>query len=191
MEDKREIILEAASACIAESGLDGVSVKRIAERANVSPALIFYYFQNKESLALHVWKSAWEKLNSRSDGVDVQPGLANIHRKFRALWPERPVDMPPPSLFLELWAQASRNELLGRIHSARFQSSHAEYVAGFEADKKKGRLRPTAEPSLYADIIAALYYGFEIQICLDGLSPERAHDAAVRVLSLLSNENLT
>ncbi|GAB4279366.1 MAG: TetR/AcrR family transcriptional regulator [Coriobacteriia bacterium] len=46
----RTRILDAAASLFAERGFDGVSVGEIAERAQVSPANVFYHFTNKQTV---------------------------------------------------------------------------------------------------------------------------------------------
>ncbi len=49
--ERHEAILEAARAEFAEKGFRGATIKSIAARANIqSPALIYWYFPNKEAL---------------------------------------------------------------------------------------------------------------------------------------------
>ena len=48
--DTRQAILEAARATFAESGFDGASIRRIAGRAGVDPALVHHYFGTKDDL---------------------------------------------------------------------------------------------------------------------------------------------
>ncbi len=45
-----ERILLAAIECINEDGLEGATVRRIAERSSVNPAAISYYYRGKDSL---------------------------------------------------------------------------------------------------------------------------------------------
>jgi AcrR family transcriptional regulator len=46
----RAVIVEAAKQCFAEYGYRGTTNKRIADRANVTTALIYYYFTSKAEL---------------------------------------------------------------------------------------------------------------------------------------------
>lgn len=48
--DTRRAILDAARATFAESGFDGSSIRRIAGRAGVDPALVHHYFGTKDDL---------------------------------------------------------------------------------------------------------------------------------------------
>ncbi|MCF7222379.1 TetR/AcrR family transcriptional regulator [Marilutibacter chinensis] len=48
--DQRERVLDAAIACYVEQGIAGTTLKRIADRAGVNPALLHYYFGDKGQL---------------------------------------------------------------------------------------------------------------------------------------------
>jgi len=48
--DARRALIEAARELFAQAGFDGVSTKRLAERAGVNPAMIHYYFGDKAGL---------------------------------------------------------------------------------------------------------------------------------------------
>lgn len=48
--DAREALLDAASRLFAAHGLEGVSIRRLAEEAGVTPAMVHYYFGNKKGL---------------------------------------------------------------------------------------------------------------------------------------------
>lgn len=48
--DRRQQILEAALAVIAEHGFEGATTKEVAARADVTHGLIYFYFKDKEDL---------------------------------------------------------------------------------------------------------------------------------------------
>ena len=54
--DRRQQILEAALEIFAEQGFDGATSKEIAERAEVTHGLIYFYFGNKEGLFAAVFE---------------------------------------------------------------------------------------------------------------------------------------
>lgn len=62
--DKQIQIMEVAEKLFAESGFDGVSVRDIADRADVNLAMISYYFGSKEKLfeAMFKYRSEFFKL---------------------------------------------------------------------------------------------------------------------------------
>jgi TetR/AcrR family transcriptional regulator len=77
--DSRTKLIEAAIPLLAEKGLAGVSIRELAEAANVNSALISYYFGGKDGLYLGVL----EELFSPADT------LVEAFEKLEASPPER------------------------------------------------------------------------------------------------------
>ncbi|MBL3539332.1 TetR/AcrR family transcriptional regulator [Aminivibrio sp.] len=53
-DEKRAALIEAAMEEIAANGIDGASYNRIIERSGLSKGVVYYYFDNKDSLYLTV-----------------------------------------------------------------------------------------------------------------------------------------
>ena len=49
-EQKKIHILSATFRCISKRGIDGITLRSIAEEAKINPALLHYYFKDKENL---------------------------------------------------------------------------------------------------------------------------------------------
>ncbi|HEY7974821.1 MAG TPA: TetR/AcrR family transcriptional regulator [Ktedonobacterales bacterium] len=65
--DRRQRILEAALALFAEQGLEGATSKDIAERAEVTHGLIYFYFKTKEDLFKAAFEYALERALEQLD----------------------------------------------------------------------------------------------------------------------------
>jgi AcrR family transcriptional regulator len=65
--DRRQQILEAALDLFAEQGLNGATSKEIAERAEVTHGLIYFYFKTKEELFKAAFEYALERALARLD----------------------------------------------------------------------------------------------------------------------------
>jgi AcrR family transcriptional regulator len=81
-------ILEAALDEFAAHGLAGARMDRIAERAAVNKRLIYYYFENKETLFLAVLEQAYERIRSEERKLEltqVEPTEA-IRRLISFTW---------------------------------------------------------------------------------------------------------
>lgn len=65
--DRRQQILEAALDLFAEQGLNGATSKDIAERAEVTHGLIYFYFKTKEELFKAAFEYALEQALDRLD----------------------------------------------------------------------------------------------------------------------------
>ena len=64
---KRELILDAARQVFAEEGLEGASLRAIADRAGYTPAALYFHFESKEAIYAEVLKASLKSLGSAVD----------------------------------------------------------------------------------------------------------------------------
>ena len=91
----RESILAAAEKTFAEAGLSGARVDRIARRARVNKALLYYYFRSKEGLYQAVLEEhlgefarvAREVLGAQGDARSKVLGFVSAHFDFLSTRP--------------------------------------------------------------------------------------------------------
>lgn len=89
--DQRERVLDAAIACWVEHGIAATTLRRIADRAGVNPALLHYYFGDKSRLREAVIEArilpAFEGLRARiaAEGNDVAGLVAGFVQGVGAL----------------------------------------------------------------------------------------------------------
>jgi len=76
----RDAIISAAEAIFAEDGEAGLSMRRIAERIDYSPAALYKYFDSKEALFREIRESFFERLHGRmkavTDSMEFGPMLS-------------------------------------------------------------------------------------------------------------------
>lgn len=68
----RDAIVEAAEEIFAEEGESGLSMRRIAERIDYSPAAIYKYFDSKEALFDEIREQFFERLLGRMQKVTAE-----------------------------------------------------------------------------------------------------------------------
>ena len=77
----RDAIIHAAEAIFTEEGESGLSMRRIAERIDYSPAALYKYFESKEALFREIRESFFERLHDRmkavGEEVEVGPMLGS------------------------------------------------------------------------------------------------------------------
>ena len=78
--EKQQALLDAALEEISENGLDGASYNRIIERSGLSKGVVYYYFQNKESLYMTVLSEAKRQFLS-------SVGTLKLSRRKEDFWP--------------------------------------------------------------------------------------------------------
>ncbi|MGE5397501.1 MAG: TetR/AcrR family transcriptional regulator [Chitinophagales bacterium] len=84
--DSRKKILQAAEEVFSEKGFDGARVDEIARRSGVNKALLYYYFQNKESILDELRRRSMEDMiHSREQllGHLEQPTFADLVMSFQ------------------------------------------------------------------------------------------------------------
>lgn len=70
----RDQIIEAAEAVFTEEGEAGLSMRRLAERIDYSPAAIYKYFASKEDLIQAIREQFFERLLTRLSAVTLPHG---------------------------------------------------------------------------------------------------------------------
>lgn len=85
----RDALLAAARAAAAEEGWHAVTVRRVAERAGCSPALVYEYFAGKDALLLELVRDGFRLLSARVEaaraGARQDDPLATAAAAFAAM----------------------------------------------------------------------------------------------------------
>jgi AcrR family transcriptional regulator len=68
----RSQIVEAATAIIAEEGLQNFSIRRLADRIEYSPATIYLYFKDKTALVHQICAETFEPLIARMEVIKAE-----------------------------------------------------------------------------------------------------------------------
>lgn len=87
----RALILQAAQELFLERGFDAVSVREIADKADVSPTTVFAHFPQKEALLFSEEDAQRERLvaavRERPDGLSISDALkAHYRAEFVSMW---------------------------------------------------------------------------------------------------------
>ncbi len=85
---KREQVLDAALALMAERGFHGTTMPEVAERANVGAGTLYRYFTNKEALVNAVFRGCKSEMGRvlMTDFPLGQPLRAQFAEMWRRLW---------------------------------------------------------------------------------------------------------
>lgn len=119
MNDRRDELIAAARAVIAERGFEGLRTRDVAERVGLNHATLHHYFSTKEELIGAVIRGLVESLASRRAAfasADVS-ALDALHAYFSAVRAQ--LHDTPDSLVVlqEFFMRAGRNDALADIVS--------------------------------------------------------------------------
>jgi AcrR family transcriptional regulator len=81
----RTRIVEAARDIVSEEGLDALSMRAIAQRAEYSPATIYLYFRDKEALLREVIQAGFERMGEYMREEMEELGDGSAAEQYRAL----------------------------------------------------------------------------------------------------------
>lgn len=83
----KELILQAAANIIFTDGYDKLSIRKIANQIEYSPAIIYHYFSNKDEILSHILRQGHQNLMSAlteglSQSGSPETRLKNLTRKY-------------------------------------------------------------------------------------------------------------
>ncbi|MEC9466993.1 MAG: TetR/AcrR family transcriptional regulator, partial [Actinomycetota bacterium] len=144
----QEQILDAVISCIVEGGIAGVSMRAVAEEANVSLGLLNYHFAGKQSLINAAFRLACDRLQVTAlEALDGVVGAEERVRAFvRGSVQEEFLTPEYLRLRLVLWAAGRLDPEIGdadlRLYEAyvtRMAALIAEACPGAPADEARTR----------------------------------------------------
>ena len=110
----RARILEAAVACLVESGYAGATTLRIQARAGVSRGRLLHHFPSRDQLLVaashHLATERLRRTAERIESLDGRPGDERLDRAVELLW--ETFSEPHFWAAVELWTAARTNEEL-------------------------------------------------------------------------------
>jgi len=179
---RRRQIVEAARTCIAEEGVDKLTLRKVAERAQVSHATIAYYFHSRQQL--------------------IDAAFLQISEEFMSVLRQRQLFYGPQDLtdlvetFLDgdnANARFVAQMIDAGLRDMQLRQTHDEFVAygrdrieksirvGIEA----GHYRSDIDPALAAALIHTLLIWWESELVAGATSRELALDVGRLALKLL------
>ena len=190
-DSRRQSLIEAAAACLAETGVGGTSVRTICARAGVSPGLLTHYFSGIDALIAETYRDVTARVSATlTEGANAageEPRtrlVAFVTASFR----------PPvadPSLlatWLAFWSLVKTDAAIAAIHRQTYRdyrSTLEELLAGC------GLTKAQAGPAAIA--LTALVDGLWLELTLDPstFTAGQAEAIAIRWVDVLLAEPQT
>lgn len=160
----RKRILEASMEIFAEVGYRSMTMKQVAERAEISQRGLVHHFASKEDLLAAVLARHDEEVAlfvPEATGAFSLSGLLGIVAETA----ERPGIV---ELYTTLAAEAVNPEHPANEHyRTRYRSFRRYVTIAFESLAMEGRLRPGVRPELLATAFISLLEGVQLQWLYD------------------------
>jgi len=168
--ETRERILEATRDLLAESGVDGITLKRITEKAGVGVGSFYNLFDSKEAAVFEVVRDALE-------AVDPHPNAAESDR-LEELVDAFVTFMTGSSTIARIYLQLAGLGLTDPAIAARVLRSHRRRVQRFTAAcRRADPMLAEGEAKQQAETILAALTGLGLTALIDPSFDMRAHAA--------------
>lgn len=183
-EARRVQILGAAAEHIAERGVGETRIADVARRADVSSALVIYYFGTRERLLVDALRFSEQKFYDAAETMlaEVGPVRERLSLMIRSTCvPEVAGDVPGAwGLWFDVWAQAFRHPEVAadRVElDARWREMITDVVRAGQAAGDVGEV----DVDRFVLTFAALLDGLSIQVALEDpqVDPELAYRIAM------------
>ncbi|HEY60060.1 MAG TPA: TetR/AcrR family transcriptional regulator [Anaerolineae bacterium] len=172
-EKTRSRILQAARRLFSRCGYDAAGVAEICAEAGVSKGAFYHHFRSKQALFLAIleeWLESVDKQmrNLRFGAKDVPHSLMEMAGMTRLVFQEANGQLP---MFLEFWAQASRDEKVWRATIAPYRRFHQQFTDLIREGINEGSLK-----AVNAELIAWVILSMAVGILLQGLLDPQGED---------------
>jgi TetR/AcrR family transcriptional regulator, fatty acid metabolism regulator protein len=176
--DAREKIIETAMRLFSTQGYSNTSLSQVAKEAQVSKALIFWHFENKDSLFRTAVRRTFEPYIINV--VDDLEGLSEgdqIKRLIDEYYTFVSKNIYSVKFFLGLVLREEKHPDDLVAHMGELQRMYRNLLADIiDSGRQKGLFRETANPELDAGLIISALHGILVQGILGkasaGHSPE-------------------
>ncbi|WP_077145611.1 TetR/AcrR family transcriptional regulator [Sphingopyxis sp. KK2] len=165
-ESKRNELLRAGIATIAELGYSGASLRKVASRAGHTTGAVTYYFQNKEAMVRAILEHLFDEWDTL---LDIGGAVGDLRQRFRR-WKEMNTDSDQWMAQFQLLAQARHEPALAEIYQRRYSAYRARLTATVAMQQRSGEVRDDIAADIIADQIAALADGWAMMFPIE---PER------------------
>jgi AcrR family transcriptional regulator len=174
--DAREKIIETAMRLFSAQGYANTSLSQVAKEAEVSKALIFWHFDNKEKLFRNAVQRTLEPyfINVVDDleGLDEIDQIKRLIDEYYAFVSKNIYSV---KFFLSLILREEKHpdDLVG--HMNELQRVYVSLLADIiDSGRQKGGLKATTTPMLDAGLIMSALHGILVQGFLGGGEPEHS-----------------
>ncbi|WP_327364035.1 TetR/AcrR family transcriptional regulator [Streptomyces sp. NBC_01296] len=165
--ETRERILKAACEVIADIGFENVSMRKVAEHAGVSKALLHYHFDTREKLFAEAMTHSFAQTGTDTeDGGDTVPATVVLARILRSMLPSDADLRQDWKLWQELWVRAQRDQTARHLAVDLYDQLHAWVGGAVERGIDSGEFTE-CDVAAVSTLVLALCDGLGIRLMLD------------------------
>jgi AcrR family transcriptional regulator len=164
VEAQRDRILAAAQQCFVRYGFHAASMANIAKTADMSPGLIYRYFDNKNAIILAIIERHLEEARTDIGMLQTDTDLVPLLLDLFGQWQSGDAELMSPSLLLETTAEATRDPQIAQALAAADSATGADLNAWIkDCALAAGRDLPDQEVEARAFALRCILGGLAIR----------------------------
>jgi AcrR family transcriptional regulator len=166
--ERRAAIVRATIRCLARDGYTGLTMKRVAAEAGVTPGILHYYFRDKRAILGRAAATVMADLNRRvaTEARGVRDTRGRLRALLRACLRVATENPDFWTVLIELWGEALRDRELARLNRRAYARARRFLAASVARGTAAGAFRRVA-PDEAAAVILALVDGLSLQLTFD------------------------
>ena len=159
--DRRDQILAAVLDCLGEGGFDAVSMRAVAQRADVPLGSLHYYFRSKEEMVGAALARSVEELiaDIASDVDESAPPRERLRRLVVVAVPRLCVDSTHVPVYIGFWSWCQKVPERRALYHRVSEGIHDRLRALVEEGNRRGDFH-AAEPAVAATLVLSTVLGF-------------------------------
>ena len=172
-------ILDAARDLFVAEGYQNVSIRKIAERIEYSPAAIYSYFGSKDDIFFALAEEGFRLL--AGSGSNVPPGPDAVDDVRRSFWRLYSFSKSHPEYFALMFLDRSVPRISGDWERFGFVREMKGRVASrIQRAVDEGAFPPGTPPDLVFAVLMAAVHGASVMRLCDRMAPGEDPDALAR-----------
>jgi AcrR family transcriptional regulator len=182
----RRAILDAARELFVSEGFQNVSIRKIAERVEYSPAAIYGYFENKDDIFFALAEEGFRLLGNPADAIEDLRHLSPIERLRTVFWRLYEFSLEHPQYFALMFVERSVPRISREYERFAFMRARKQELVGLiERCIADGELPAATPPNVVFRVLTAGLLGIATLRLSERLAPgENADDLAHDVLTV-------
>ena len=174
--DAREKIIGTAMRLFSTQGYSNTSLSQVAKEAQVSKALIFWHFENKESLFRTAVQRTFEPyIINVVDDLEGLSEIDQIKRLIDEYYAFVSKNIYSVKFFLGLMLREEKHPDDLVAHMGELQRMYGNLLADIiDSGRQKGIFRSTIDPPLDAALIMSALHGILVQGFMWNDAPDRS-----------------
>lgn len=165
-----------AARLIAEAGLDGVTIRDVADAADCSTAIVSHYFHNKRELLFLTYHFSIDRATERCMGA-LAGADGDLKAYLSQLMPLGEEQLIEWKIWLAFWAKAVADPEIAEVQRACILRTRAHILQIMNDLTASGALDPALDLAAEARRLLTLIIGLAVQVLFDPAdwTAERQH----------------